>query len=82
VDCVKAGKPLPWNQYRLIDRSNQKTIGFTQKSVDSYRAVSSRNEKVVYGGGGLQSDLSQESSSYPTPPEMKIMDLDAVENDT
>ena len=81
MDCVKARKALPWNQYRLIDRSNQKTIGFTQKSVDSYRAVSSRDEKIVYGGGGLQKELSQESSSYPTPPEMKAMDLDTVEYD-
>lgn len=80
VDCVKAGKALPWNQYRLIDQSNQKTIGFTQKAVDSYRAVSSRDEKTVYGGGGLQK-LSQESSSYPTPPEMKAMDLETVEYD-
>ena len=81
VDCVKARKALPWNQYRLIDRSNQKNIGFTQKAVDSYRAVSSRNEKIIYGGGGLQTELSQESSSYPTPPEMKAMDLDTVEYD-
>ena len=80
VDCVKAGKALPWNQYRLIDQSNQKTIGFAQKAVDSYRAVSSRDEKTVYGGGGLQK-LSQESSSYPTPPEMKAMDLETVEYD-
>jgi DNA repair protein REV1 len=79
VDCVKAGKALSWNQYRLIDRSNQKTIGITQRAVDSYRAVSSREEKTVYGGGGLHTKLSQESSSYPTPPEMKAMDLDAVQ---
>jgi DNA repair protein REV1 len=44
--------------------------------VDSYKAVSSRDEKVVYGGGGLQ-----ESSSYPTPPELKNMDLDVIEDD-
>ena len=78
VDCIKAGKTLPWSQYRLINRSSQNTIGIAQTFVDSYRAVSSRDEKIVYGGGGLQNELSQESSSYPTPPEMKAMDLDNV----
>ena len=43
--------------------------------------MSSRDEKIVYGGGGLHMELSQESSSFPTPPEMKSMDLDAVEYD-
>jgi DNA repair protein REV1 len=81
VDCVKAGKALPWNQYRLIDRSSQKNIGLTQKPVDGYRAVSSRDEKIVYRGGGLRNESSQESSSYPTPPEMKVMDLDDMEID-
>jgi DNA repair protein REV1 len=46
------------------------------KPVDSYKAVSSREEKVVYGGGGLQ-----ESSSYPTPPELKDIDLEDVKDD-
>lgn len=81
VDCIKAGKALPWTQYRLIDRSSQTTIGFTPKSVDSYRAVSSRDEKAVYGGGGLKHELSQESSSYPTPPEMKVMDTEPAVDD-
>ena len=85
VECVKAGKTLPWNQYRLIVQSSQATFGFSQRPTDSYRAVSSREEKVVYGGGGLeqtpaqQHEPSQESSSYPTPPEMKSMDMDIVE---
>jgi impB/mucB/samB family len=48
--------------------------------VNSYKAVSSRSEKVVYGGGGLQNELSQESTSYPTPPEMKSMDLNAFDH--
>ena len=81
VDCIKAGKALPWSQYRLIDRSSQTTIGFVPKSVDSYKAVSSRDEQVVYGGGGLKKGLSQESSSYPTPPEMKSMDSEAARDD-
>ena len=81
VDCVKAAKPLPWSQYRLIDRSSQTTIGFIPKPVDSYRAVSSRDEQVVYGGSGLKQELSQESSSYPTPPEMKSVDLEAPGSD-
>jgi DNA repair protein REV1 len=85
VDCVKAGKALPWNQYRLIDNSSQKTIGFTPNSVASYKAVSSRDEKVMHGGSGLQltpvkNEPSQESSSYPTPPELKSMDLDNIEH--
>ena len=64
-----------------MDRSSQTTIGFTPNSLGSYRAVSSRDEQVIYGGSGLKLELSQESSSYPTPPEMKSMDLDAVGDD-
>lgn len=80
VDSVKEGKALPWNQYRLIEQDSQKTIGFSANHVSSYRAVSSRNEKVIYGGGGLQNEPSQESSTYSTPPEMKSMDLDAFDH--
>jgi DNA repair protein REV1 len=84
VDCVKAGKTLSWNQYRLIAQSSQATLGFSQRPADSYRAVSSREEKVVYGGGGLdqsqvQQEPSHQSSSYPTPPELKSMDIDIDE---
>jgi DNA repair protein REV1 len=79
VDCVKAGKTLPWNNYRLITHSSQKTIGLMpQVAVDGYRTVSSREETVILGGGGLRTG-SQESSSYPTPPEMKSPDLNSDE---
>src|SRR5579859_2734854 len=87
VDCVKAGKTLAWSQYRLLVSSSQTTFGFSQRPMDSYRSVSSREERVVYGGGGLdqtqeQPKQSQESSSsYPTPPEMKSMEMDADEPD-
>jgi len=81
VDCVKAGKILAWNNYRLITQSSQRTIGLAQQvSVDGYMAVSSREEKVVLGGGGLKS-ASQETSSYPTPPEMKSLGLDSEDVD-
>ena len=81
VDCIKAGKILPWSNYRLITQSGQRTIGLAQPvSVDGYRAVSSREETVVLGGGGLKS-ASQETSSYPTPPEMKSLDLGSVDVD-
>lgn len=89
VDCVKAGKILPWNQYRLIAQSSQATFGFSHNPMDSYRSVSSREEKVVYGGGGLAQTPAQpepsedrESSSYPTPPEMKSMEMDVEEPET
>jgi DNA repair protein REV1 len=76
VDCVKAGKTLPWNNYRLIVQGSQRMLGTSQVSVvDGYRSVSSRDERVVLGGGGLTGG-SQESSSYPTPPEMKSFELD------
>jgi DNA repair protein REV1 len=81
VDCVKAGKALPWNQYRLIDQSSQKTIGFAPRYVENYKAVSSRDEKVMYGGSGLQNEPSPEKSSYPTPPEMNSMELNELEQD-
>ena len=81
VDCVKAGKILAWNNYRLITQSSQRTIGLAQQvSVDGYMAVSSREEKVVLGGGGLKS-ASQETSSYPTPPEMKSLGLGSEDVD-
>ena len=40
--------------------------------------MSSRDEQVIYGGGGLKEDLSQESSSYPTPPELKSINLETA----
>ena len=76
VDCVKAGKALPWNRYRLLDWNNQKTLDTSKKTLEGYRAVSSREETVVYGGGGLQPNEMKESSSYPTPPEMKSLELE------
>lgn len=76
VDCVKAGKTLPWNNYRLIGQGSRRMLGTSQVPVvDGYRSVSSRDERVVLGGGGLTVG-SQESSSYPTPPEMKSFDLE------
>jgi DNA repair protein REV1 len=76
VDCVKAGKTLPWNNYRLIVQGSQRMLGTSQVPVvDGYKSVSSREERVVLGGGGLMVG-SQESSSYPTPPEMKSLELE------
>ena len=80
TDCVKAGKALPWSHYRLIEHNSQQSIAFAPqplaKSATSYRSVSSRDEKVAYGGKGI---LSQESSSYPTPPEMRFLDLKDID---
>jgi DNA repair protein REV1 len=80
VDSVKANKALPWNQYRLISNTAQTTIGSIQRPVEGYKAVSSRDEKVLYGGSGLRTEkvLSQESLSYPTPPEMKSVDIESL----
>jgi len=82
VECVNAGKALPWNRYRLIEKSGQKTLFSTNKFDETYKSISSRSEVTVYGGGGLQKEgageqvrQSQESSSYPTPPELKSMEM-------
>ena len=91
VDSVKAGKALPWNRYRLIESASQMTLLTTNKFEDSYRSVSSREEFIFYGGGGLQQQQeepevkvsdhkpTQESSSYPTPPEMKSIELEETD---
>ncbi|KPI39399.1 DNA repair protein rev1 [Cyphellophora attinorum] len=70
VDSVKAGKLLPWNDYRVVDEGvKQKVLGFENGSVVSQASTQRRGYRDQTETSWYTSQMRHENGDTEEPPE-------------